>query len=378
MADETIIAGDAPVEFWFLTDFHLGEGSDSLEQFEQIADRLAASRPQPAAILLGGDICLHHEGAADAYERFCQRLHVPVFHAVGNHDVFVDRPDPAGEFARRFGAPNRAVDVRGVRLILLNACEPHPELTGWQNVQGFVDEATLAWLDEVLADTPLNVPVVLVSHIPLRTTFMQRRSGSRLDRLAWHVRNAPAVLERLRRFQRVVVLQGHLHENERLRDGAIELLSTGAVCGAWWNRKGHPYNVDGSPKGYRRILVPRDGPIRSEYVSLDPCCMRPGHATAQAAEAGLDVFVNLYDAPSSALVEVRLHENEPWQAGQSWTDLNPASPQRAAHVWRHRLCGHGRKTLPETCQVRLQDASGSARILELPLHRAAHRPEAAR
>ncbi len=373
---------DEPVKFWFLTDFHLAEGIDSIPRFVQMMDRLALETPGPSAILLGGDICLHlQEDAGDAYERAVARLDAPLFHAVGNHDLFADRGKPLEEFERRFGAPDSTADVQDVKVIVLDTCQPHPELTGWQNVQGFVSADTLAWLDEVLADATADTPIVLVSHIPLRTTFTNRRTGSELDRLAWHVRNAGAVVERLRRFERVIVLQGHLHENERIRDGTIEFCSTGAVCGAWWDRKGHPTNVDSSPKGYRRVLVPRSGPIQTEYVSLDADHTGSGHAVVQSTGSGAHLFVNVYDAPSDARLEARLDELSPWQLGQLWTETNPASRHRAAHVWRCEVAKPLPNPLGEICHVRIQCSTGPVgqeQTFELPLRdTAAHPPEAA-
>ena len=48
------------------------------------------------------------------------------------------------------------------------------------------------------------------------------------------VLNSHAVLEKLKNRPLALILQGHVHTNERLELDGIPCITGGAVCGKWW------------------------------------------------------------------------------------------------------------------------------------------------
>jgi hypothetical protein len=48
------------------------------------------------------------------------------------------------------------------------------------------------------------------------------------------VLNSHAVLEKLKNRPLALILQGHVHTNERLDLAGIPCITGGAVCGKWW------------------------------------------------------------------------------------------------------------------------------------------------
>lgn len=102
---------------------------------------------------------------------------------------------------------------------------------------GEIGDDDLAWLDTALGVLDRTRPLLLFVHIPLASTYPERRGVSQEITDVWRVTNASAVFERLADWPApVVVGQGHLHENEHVHVGDIHLVSVGAVCGRWWQQ----------------------------------------------------------------------------------------------------------------------------------------------
>ncbi len=240
--------------FVYYTDLHLNEGARGPERFAETLREIAALRPSPEFCIDGGDITLQG-GCGERYKALIDGFPLRVYHSMGNHEHFVERPDPKGAYRDLFGPTYYSFNYGGAHFVILDAMKVDLSLQGWQSVVGMMSGRELNWLKADLAYVGRETPVVIASHIPLWTTFDERRGVGRTNEPAWLIMNYEAVLEALSPYNVKLILQGHLHENEHHREGGIHFLTTGAVCGSWWDQSGEMLCPDGSPKGYRIVHV---------------------------------------------------------------------------------------------------------------------------
>jgi len=182
-----------------VSDVHLDGSAVRAERARRVAAYLAAL-PRPVdAVLLTGDIADHGrpEEYAEARE-LIGALPGPVLTCPGNHDVRAAyRSGLLGRPAAD-GPVNEAHRVGGAVIAMCDSSVPgRPE--------GYLDDATLTWLDEVIGGAPEGAPVFVCFHHPpvaLHSTYVDpiRQFGE--ERLA-------AVIGRHERV--VALLCGHAH-----------------------------------------------------------------------------------------------------------------------------------------------------------------------
>jgi hypothetical protein len=127
-----------------------------------------------------------------------------------------------------------------------------------------------------------------------------------------------------------LVLQAHMHENERQTLGGVRYVESISISGSWWQAgEGFERGVDGSPRGYRIVSV--DGTkITHRYRSS---C--ESHVDGQGEFYALDAplprgehtaFVfNCYDAPNGSTAEARI-DGGPWQPMPAYPAASRATP----------------------------------------------------
>jgi len=342
----------------YIADIHLGEGNRevSYERFSATVDELNRMASRPAFVLADGDICLQ-SGQGERYVEIMSKLKMPVRNGVGNHEIMVSAANPRGRFHELFGPTYYSFDYGRVHYVVMDGCVIDPEGEGYKNVVGEVGPTELAWLEEDLRLVPEDVPTVVAIHIPLVSTYPERRKTTAKAAPWWVVRNADEVIELFRKFDVRLVLQGHMHENERIHDGAIEFVESVSVCGSWWRSKtGRELAVSGEPRGYRLIEV-ESGRVSHRYVaSAESRVADPGELVGVEDDrlvAGADLVVNFFDASNEAKVRGRID-------GGAWMPWAPAKvPGRladltAAHHWRcpaDRLAA-GRHKVEVRCEDR--------------------------
>ena len=287
-----------PLRLGFLTDCHsMAEkgAPQSLDAAAQLMNSL-----QPDLIIGGGDFV--HGGFYDSgrvmdgrwriADTFLKKLRTKVEPIIGNHDFYepllADRSpspnDPRWKWRHYFGFERtyRSFSFRGYRFLMLDSVK----VVGGPNpYRGWIDAAQLSWLDRELQRIPPNEPIILCTHIPFRTSLRDSFGpflGPSPGRV--HVLNADEVLSRLKDRPLALVLQGHVHINERLGDGGVPFITGGAVCGKWWdgpNMGTWPGLglIEIMPSGTAR--VPGDDRIGWDYRNLpDPVAKTPNPQAA--------------------------------------------------------------------------------------------------
>lgn len=268
---------------WEMERFHAESVPDVIETVRAAGDRHVFG-------VAGGDIMFDDLSLYPEYERGVQRMGIPFFQVVGNHDLDFDGAfDEATTrtFSRHFGPRYYSFDRGAVRYVVLDDVFWHG--TGYI---GYLQQDQLEWLANDLADVEPGAPVVVCLHIPVLGT---RHTREGLDRPtpSGSVNNREALYRLLEPFQ-AHVLSGHTHENDHNRQGGVHEHVSGTVCGAWWS--GHICG-DGTPNGYSVYEISGEE-VRWRYKATG----RPAHDQIRAYQPGVDpgrpaeVVANVWDA----------------------------------------------------------------------------------
>ena len=280
----------APIEtagscdFVFFTDTHIQPELDAAHGCSMAFQKISALKPEFA--IHGGDLVFDSLGVShtrasmlfDLYKKTEQQLDMPLYHTIGNHDVFgilaksgVTPSDPFyGKklFEDRIGAHTYySFDRKGYHFIVLDSIFPTPD----RQWEGRLDDAQLQWLAMDLQSVHAATPIVVVIHVPLVTGFLgySPKPEGRQKYNTYSVENSPDVIALFETRNVIAVLQGHLHVNEVVYYKNCDFMTCGAVCGNWW----HGSRM-GFPEGFTTVRL-RDGKISTQYQtygfhSVDP------------------------------------------------------------------------------------------------------------
>jgi hypothetical protein len=200
---------------------------------------------------------------------------------------------------------------------VLDGNKPIPNQEGWKAVHGAVEGSELAWLEADLAAQPKGKPIVVGVHIPIVSTYPERRRHSPKNAPYWEVTNDKTVTDLLARHGVRLVLQGHMHENERQTVGGVEYVESISVSGSWW--KAGPdmeRGVDGCPRGYRVVSVDGDRVTHRYRSSCESYVDRRGEfyglESPVPARRETEFVLNAYDAPNGSTAQARIDDG-PWR-----------------------------------------------------------------
>ena len=275
--------GEGVFRIVFFTDVH---GRTEWGVPEALSNAAAAiAREKPDVVIGGGDyITDGFQSAAATVEPrwkvvtdFLDELPRPLELAIGNHDLVGANPedgtpvaeDPRAIFREKTGIQNtyRSFDAGGYHFILLDPVDVTRDEIQYR---GFIPPEQMTWLKEDLARTRMTMPVVLVTHMPVVTTFYQTTQGGTAaapqNRV---VVNSKDVLDLLAGHKLVLVLQGHLHVKEFTQSRDTTFLTGGAICGQWWRG---PWQ--GTEEGFMVVEL-RGGAVQWRYVNYGWDARRP-------------------------------------------------------------------------------------------------------
>ncbi len=264
-----------PAQFSFIhfTDTHIQPELHAQEGVRKCLKKMATIEADFA--IHGGDIVFDvfatgRKRADLLYKIYLDELknwQRPVYHVIGNHDVFGVQPssgvrlsDPEygkALFKDYMEQPRTyaSFDHKGWHFILLDSID----ITSDRSYRGLIDYEQMEWLQEDLKKAGPQTPIVIVTHIPLLTLLWQIVDKDRTPiPPGISIVNAKKVWELIQPYNVKAVLQGHLHINEKMEYFDTQYITTGAVCGNWWKgpRMGHPegfavLDVDGDSISWR-------------------------------------------------------------------------------------------------------------------------------
>jgi len=324
------VAQSERFDFVFLTDMHLEGGNTSIAKFDASLREIDGLDPRPAFLLLQGDICLQAKGVGDRYQECLKRVRIPMRNGAGNHEMILAESNPRADFERRFGPTYYSFNWAQLHCIVLDGNKPIPGRTGWQAVHGAVEGRELAWLKADLATQPAGKLIVVGVHIPIVSTYPNRRQTSPANAPYWEMTNAGKLTDLLARHHVRLVLQGHMHENERETVGGVEYVESISICGSWWKHgEGFERGVDNSPRGYRIISIDGNRLTHRYQSSAESRVAERGEFVGLskpiAPSPTTSFRLNCYDAPNKSTVEARIDAG-PWQPMQHWAAPSPATP----------------------------------------------------
>jgi hypothetical protein len=281
------------------------------------------------------------------YNRIVGQIGVPLYNVVGNHDLNLDAPD--GKYAREtfkqtFGPSHYAFEHGGALFLMLDNVKYFGARSNQAGhdcpYEGRFGQRQLAFVANILKETPADRLVVATMHIPLRTYLdpgdpaSNTADGSALVRL---LGDRPAVS-----------FSGHMHTTEhhymgsddggRARTPHHHHVLT-ALSGSWWSG---PYDhrgvavadsYDGSPNGFhvlsvdgnryttryqpakepnaRQIRIVLDSEFHRVQKETDPdlrMSQLVGSPISQDNAGATDLLVNVFDGGPRTRVEYRIGE----------------------------------------------------------------------
>lgn len=240
------------------TDLHLyGEEGGQLRGVPTLASLAAAleharqGQWPPEALLVTGDLVQDDSAGYTHFRRLFGSLRLPVLCLPGNHDV------PAAmrrELSRSPFVTDGHFDVGVWRTVLLDSVVPGC-------ADGTLSEASLAALDEALANAGKRHALVCLHHHPVPM------SSRWLDRVA--LSNAQDFFSVIDRHANVRgIVWGHVHQSfDALRNG-VRLLATPSTCAQFLPRA-EQFELDRRPPAYRTLELKPDGSIATEVCWID-------------------------------------------------------------------------------------------------------------
>ena len=254
--------------FAFLTDVHLnrnnkGNGNDGL--------RMAldnAKQHHVDFVIFGGDnadvdaMAPDDEATADSlvsrFKSIVDSSGIKSYYTIGNQDryyTFNAVPDSAGFnlFQKHFGKTYYSFDHKGIHFIVLNSVQRDAQHTY------FVNDEQFRWLQNDLAQTGHEKPLVVITHVPFQSLYYPAVEGRivPIDMLD----NFKQVWDALSEYNLKIILQGHQHLHEELFVRNTWFLTGGAVSAGWWG--GEFYTTQ---EGYLLISVDSHKNFSWKYV----------------------------------------------------------------------------------------------------------------
>jgi 3',5'-cyclic AMP phosphodiesterase CpdA len=263
---------------------------------------------------------------------------MPIRHGAGNHEMLLTEPAPRRDFEQRFGPTYYSFDWGRIHCIVLDGNKPIPGVDGYKAVHGAVEASELAWLRADLAAQPPGQPIIVGIHIPIVTTYPQRRRESPPDAPYWEIANRDVLTQLLGSHHVRLVLQGHMHENQRTMVQGVEYVSSMALAGSWYQSgPGLERGVDGSPRGYRIVSVDGTRITHRYQSSAESRVERQGEFSGLdqpvARGAAVPFVFNCYDAPDGAVAEARLDDGD-WQPMPAFAATNEKIGLTMPHHFR--------------------------------------------
>ncbi len=268
------VSAPGSFDFVFFTDTHIEPELNAGQGCDMCFRKIASLKPEFA--INGGDhvydaLAVNGGRASsifDLYDKTQQVLEMPLYHAIGNHDVFgiltqsgVSPTDPAYGKKMYEDRVSRhtyySFDHKGYHFIVLDSIQPTNDRL-WQSR---IDDDQLQWLASDLQQTGAVRPIVVVVHVPMVTGFatFAPKSSEQRKYNTYTVDNTIDVLPLFKSHNVLAVLQGHTHVNELVRYKDIDFITSGAVSGNWW----HGPRM-GFPEGFTVVSL-RNGKLSTRY-----------------------------------------------------------------------------------------------------------------
>ncbi len=235
------------IEFVQISDSHIGfrqaANPDVAGTLAMAVDAINALPAQPTFVVHTGDIThLSTASQFDDARAILSRLRAPLIALPGEHDVVGNDFKP---YLANFRIPHStgggwaSWDAGGVHYIVLLNVFNFEKL-------GLLGSDQLEWLRKDLTAVGRTTPVVVFTHVPLYALYPQ---------WGWTTEDGTKALALLQPFDRVTVLNGHIHQVVTHEEGNIRFASADATA--------YPQPKPGSAPKPGPVTLPRGDLLRA-------------------------------------------------------------------------------------------------------------------
>jgi len=272
-----------------LTDIHVQPERKAAEALIECLQQVHALPDRPELILNGGDVIMDAVAAEEArvdllwdlWERITgEHCAIPQEFCLGNHDIWGWNKKRSGCTGQeklygklyaldrmKLTSAYRSFDRAGWHFIVLDSTF---ELQSGAFVAR-LDRTQWEWLQADLAATPPEMPVLVLSHIPILaggSVFFSgdpgdtERSGNWVVPGEWMHTDARAIVALFAKYPNVrLCLSGHTHLQDRAEYNGVTYICGGAVSGRWWRGDYHQ-----TPAGFGIVDLYKDGSFQYQYI----------------------------------------------------------------------------------------------------------------
>jgi 3',5'-cyclic-AMP phosphodiesterase len=210
------------VEFVQISDSHIGfhqpANPDVSGTLKTAVDAINAMPSQPAFVVHTGDIThLSTPAQFDQAKTILSGLRAPLIALPGEHDVLGNDFKPyLANFRIAHSRPDgwASWDAAGIHYVVLLNVFSFEKM-------GLLGNDQLDWLAKDLGAVARTTPVVVFTHVPLYALYPQ---------WGWTTQDGMKALALLQRFDRVTVLNGHIHQIVTHEEGNIRFASADATA----------------------------------------------------------------------------------------------------------------------------------------------------
>ncbi|SEO36474.1 3',5'-cyclic AMP phosphodiesterase CpdA [Mucilaginibacter gossypiicola] len=263
-----------------ITDVHLKDKFDAPARFTRCLHHLQQQTPKVDMVLNGGDIVFdmnkENIGTINDQWKLVQNImknecSLPVHYCLGNHDIWWYEDDKGQAiYGKKYALdklqlvkPYYSMVKNGWKIIVLDSV--HLDIDNTWYIGKLGDEQ-LNWLSEELKATDANMPVMVMSHIPILTALLMIEDDivNKWTMLGGDMHTDTAKIINLFYQHPNVKLcvSGHLHMRDKVVYNNVTYLCNGAVSGAWWEG-----NRRETAPGYGLIDLYADGTFEEKYVN---------------------------------------------------------------------------------------------------------------
>ena len=263
-----------------ITDVHLKNDLNAPALFTQCLHHLQKQTPKVDLILNGGDIVfdMNKENMDTLNNQWSlvksimkKECSLPIHYCLGNHDIWWNE-DTKGQatYGKHYSMdqlglakPYYSFTQNGWKFILLDSV--HLDIDNTWYIGKLGDEQ-FAWLEDQLKNTPADMPVLVLSHIPIltATNLVDDDIVNKWVMLGGDMHTDTAkIINLFYKHPNVkLCLSGHIHLRDKVVYNNVTFICNGAVSGAWW--KG---NKRETAPGYGIIDLYADGTFDERYVN---------------------------------------------------------------------------------------------------------------
>ena len=263
-----------------ITDVHLKDKFDAPARFTRCLHHLQQQTPKVDMVLNGGDIVfdMNKENISTINDQWKlvqnimkNECSLPVHYCLGNHDIWWYEDDKGqAVYGKKYALdklqlvkPYYSMEKNGWKIIVLDSV--HLDIDNTWYIGKLGDEQ-LNWLSDELKATDANMPVMVMSHIPILTALLMIEDDivNKWTMLGGDMHTDTAkIINLFYRHPNVkLCVSGHLHMRDKVVYNNVTYLCNGAVSGAWWEG-----NRRETAPGYGLIDLYADGTFEEKYVN---------------------------------------------------------------------------------------------------------------